>query len=243
MDTRSTATPARSQSPGRLLPCRPSSGCPRRRRDSACRRGQGLGCRSSPPPTSGWNRPGKETVTNGGTGVRDTRMFYAAFPEVVHFGEVSMTRSLRSSLLFFALLPVPLLCTVCKKFEGFDLGPTAIPQPFTGAPGSPYSGRWDHTFVFTAVGNRCGTSPSRIGMTNPPVSFTVGDDGTFIIRQGSGIAGKIDPSGVVTTSVVGPPPATCPTGSGTGTCADTSNCAGTFQQGGDAGTWRIARQP
>jgi hypothetical protein len=141
----------------------------------------------------------------------------------------------------------PILILLLLTGCGFSLqdvlpGPTTVPSPFAGTPGSRYVGNWDFRFTITAVGALCGTSASHIGTVHAPVSMTVNDDGTFYVPQGSGATGKIDPSGTVTMALVGPPPATCPAGSGTGRCPDINDCNGTLEQGGDRANWNMVRR-
>lgn len=91
-----------------------------------------------------------------------------------------------------------------------------------------------------------------LGVEQTEGPFVVGTDGTFTLvddddddSEDQPTTGTITAGGVVTIMVPEDPPGqgNCSAALATGNCSSTSNCSGTYVQGGDEGVWSMTRTP
>ena len=111
---------------------------------------------------------------------------------------------------------------------------------------NPYAGSWTLTHTKTSEDPGACAEGDSIGVTKTEGPVLVDATGYFTIPDSShsSVTGTVSAGGAITGYI----PAdtgeeSCPAGSISGSCATTDSCSGTYNKGGNHGTWTMVRIP
>jgi hypothetical protein len=124
--------------------------------------------------------------------------------------------------------------TVTREIFGFD-------------PAAPYAGTWSLILTRTVAGGHCAPTPPITRVDGADI--TVDSNGNFSLMQQANpgylaLSGTITTKGSFTMTLYGDSQVgggTCPAGSASGTMTDLNNGSGSSSEGGDLGTFTLAR--